>query len=196
MSTDQTTIMLGPKFEQALMFANRVHARQQRKESGAPYLAHVLGVTSLVLEDGGSEAEAIAALLHDTAEDGGGETILVQIDEQFGPEIAEIVRQCSDTLTTPKPPWRGRKEAHLAKLATARPETLRVVLADKVYNARNLLRSLEEYGPRVWSSFKGGRDGTLWYFRQMHALFSQARPGYLVDEFARVLAAIETFQDR
>jgi (p)ppGpp synthase/HD superfamily hydrolase len=187
--------MLGPKFEQALMFANRVHARQQRKESGAPYLAHVLGVTSLVLEDGGSETEAIAALLHDTAEDGGGELILDQIGEQFGAEIAEIVRQCSDTLTTPKPPWRGRKEAHLAKLATASPEAQRVVLADKVYNTRALLRSLKEFGPRVWASFKGGRDGTLWYFHEMHALFNQTRPGYLVNEFARLIGEIEQFPD-
>ena len=96
MSINQTT--LGPKFEEALLFANRIHAEQKRKDSGAPYLAHVLGVAALVLEDGGSEEEAIAALLHDAAEDQGGEEILAEIQGKFGEKVSQIVRECSDTL--------------------------------------------------------------------------------------------------
>jgi len=187
---NQTT--LGPKFEEALIFANRIHAGQKRKDSGAPYLAHVLGVTALVLEDGGSEVEAIAALLHDTAEDQGGEEILAEIRDKFGEKVEQIVRECSDTLITPKPPWKGRKENHLDVLKKALPETIRVMQADKVYNARNLQRSLLENGTPTWENFKGGRDGTLWYFRQMHTLLSQTRSGYLMMEFDRLIELIES----
>jgi (p)ppGpp synthase/HD superfamily hydrolase len=179
------------KFEQALVFANRTHAGQKRKYSGAPYIAHILGVTALVLEDGGSEDEAIAAALHDTAEDQGGEAKIDEIRQMFGDKIAEIVRECSDTLESPKPPWKKRKVNHLKSLQTAMPETIRVMMADKVYNARNLLHGLQDQGDRVWKSFKGGRDGTLWYFREMLAIFRERHSGYLVNELERLVAAIE-----
>jgi (p)ppGpp synthase/HD superfamily hydrolase len=192
MTANQTT-QLGEKFEQALLFALRIHAGQTRKGSRTPYYAHVLGVASLVLEDGGSETEAIAALLHDTAEDGGGQRTLDQIRAQFGEEIAGIVLDCSDTLETPKPPWRARKQAHIDHLQTSRPESVRIMLADKVHNATNLLHSLHERGPAVWENFKGGREGTLWYFREMHAVFSQTRSGCLLDEFARLIMEIENY---
>lgn len=190
-------ITLTQKFEEALTFANQVHAAQKRKDSGAPYFAHVIGVAALVLEDGGSEEEAIAALLHDTAEDQGGQAMLDEIAERFGRKIAQIVAECSDTLTSPKPPWRARKEAHLVTLRTARPETIRIMLADKVYNSRNLLRSLQERGDLVWGNFKGGRDGTLWYFKQMYRVFTHTFPpsNYLMDEFARNIQRIEIFPE-
>jgi len=191
LKVNQTT--LGPKFEEALLFANRIHAEQKRKDSGAPYLAHVLGVAALVLEDGGSEEEAIAALLHDAAEDQGGEEILAEIQGKFGEKVSQIVRECSDTLISPKPPWKRRKEYHLNVLKSALPETIRVMQADKVYNARNLQRSLIEHGPQTWQNFKGGREGTLWYFRQMYALLSKVRSGYLMMEFARLIEVIEAF---
>ncbi len=192
--TKQTT-QLGEKFEQALLFALHIHAGQIRKGSQTPYYAHILGVASLVLEDGGTETEAIAALLHDAAEDGAGQNTLDEIRAQFGDEIAEIVLDCSDTLETPKPPWRARKQAHIDHLKTSRPESMHVKLADKVHNANNLLRSLHEYGPSVWDDFKGGREGTLWYFREMHAVFSQTRSGYLMDEFARLIDEIEVYPE-
>ena len=185
---------LGKKFEEALAFANRIHADQKRKDSGAPYLAHVLGVAALVLEDGGSEEEAIAALLHDSAEDQGGEEILITIQEMFGEKVAQIVRECSDTLVSPKPPWRERKEDHLEVLRTSMPETIRIMQADKVYNARNLQRSLLEHGSQTWQNFKGGKEGTLWYFRQMYILLNQTRPGYLMNELARLIELIEDHQ--
>jgi (p)ppGpp synthase/HD superfamily hydrolase len=190
----ENKIFLSPKFEEALILANRIHADQTRKDSGAPYLSHILGVTALVLEDGGTEEEAIAALLHDAAEDHGGEEMLSTIREKFGEKLEQIVRECSDTLEMPKPPWKGRKEQHLDELKTALPETIRVMLADKVYNARNLQRSLEKSGPQTWDNFKGGREGTLWYFRQMHTLLSQFCSGYMIDEFSRLIDLIEEYK--
>ena len=154
-----------------------------------------MAVTSLVLEDGGTEKEAIAALLHDCAEDGGGQETLDQIKEHFGEEIAEIVLECSDTLESPKPPWRERKQAHINALRTGRPESIRVKLADKFHNAYDLLRSLNEHGESIWGDFKGGKDGTLWYFREMHAVFSETRSGFLLDEFERLIDAIENYKD-
>ena len=186
-------IFLGPKFEEALIFANRIHAQQKRKATGAPYMAHILGVTASVLEDGGSEEEAIAALLHDAAEDQGGEEILLTIREKFGEKVEQIVRECSDTLVSPKPPWKERKENHLHVVETALPETLRIMQADKVYNARNLQRTLIEQGPQTWQNFKGGREGTLWYFRQMHGLLSRTRSGYLIEELARLIEVLESY---
>jgi len=185
--------VLSRKFESALAFANQVHAHQKRKDSGAPYFAHVIGVAALVLEDGGSEEEAIAALLHDTAEDQGGQAMLDEIAERFGKTIAQIVAECSDTLISPKPPWQARKENHINGLRTARPETIRIMLADKVYNSRNLLRSLQERGEIVWENFKGGRDGTIWYFQQMYAVFAETKSGYMLDEFARNIKRIAAF---
>ncbi len=189
----QSRTAFSPKFEQALVFSNQVHAEQKRKGSGAPYFAHIMGVTALVLEDGGTEEEAIAALLHDSAEDQGGQAMLDTIREKFGAKVAQIVEECSDTLETPKPSWKRRKENHLQVLESAAQETIRIMLADKIYNARNLLRGLTEHGDQVWESFKGGREGTLWYFHQMHALFHRRRTGYMLDEFTRLIHAIETF---
>ncbi len=186
---------LSPKFEEALLFSMQVHAGQKRKGSNTPYFAHVLGVTSLVLEDGGSEIEAIAALLHDCAEDGGGQSTLDQIRDRFGADVAEIVLECSDTLEDPKPPWRERKQAHIDTLRTGRPESIRVKLADKLHNAHDLLRSLNEHGEKIWDDFKGGKDGTLWYFREMHAVFSETRSSFLLDEFGRLIELIEAYKD-
>lgn len=179
------------RFERALVFANRMHAGQVRKYSGAPYIAHLLGVAAFVLEDGGSEDEAIAAILHDTAEDCGGEDTLEDIRQKFGEKIAKIVRECSDTLERPKPPWEERKRNHLEVLRTAMPETIRVMLADKVYNALSLLHALQDSGDQVWHKFKGGKDGTLWYFHEMLAIFRQRHSGFMVRELARLIAAIE-----
>ena len=179
------------RFERALVFANRMHSGQVRKYSGAPYIAHILGVTAFVLEDGGSEDEAIAAALHDTAEDNGGQATLDAIRAEFGDRIAQIVRECSDTLESPKPPWEERKRNHLKVLQTAMPETIRVMLADKVYNALSLLHALQTDGDEVWTAFKGGKSGTLWYFHEMLNVFRQRHRGYLVNELERLISAIE-----
>lgn len=180
---------LGERFEDALAFAARVHRDQRRKGTAIPYVGHLLGVCSLVIEDGGSEDEAIAALLHDAVEDQGGDAMLEQIRARYGSAVADIVRACSDTTQTPKPPWRGRKEAYLAHLADAPPCVLRVSLADKLYNARAILRDHELEGERLWGRFdaSSGRDGQLWYYGELAERFSELSPGPMARELAEVV---------
>ena len=111
--------MLGERFDQALLYAGRLHARQVRKGTRIPYVAHLLAVTSIVLENGGDEDEAIAALLHDAVEDQGGASVRREIEARFGPRVAAIVEGCSDSQVVPKPPWRARKEAYIAHVQQA-----------------------------------------------------------------------------
>jgi (p)ppGpp synthase/HD superfamily hydrolase len=188
-------IRLSARFEQAFSLASRLHAGQTRKDSPIPYIAHLLGVTALVIEDGGSEDEAIAALLHDAPEDQGGLETLATIEARFGPDVARIVAACSDTFEKPKPPWRERKQAHLARLADAEPDTCRVMLADKLYNARTLINDLHREGEAAWDKFNGGKQGTLWYYREMHALLSAKLPGELADQLGRVIEEIERLSE-
>src|SRR5574338_1076604 len=124
--------LLGARFDDALVFAARLHRRQIRKGTRIPYIAHLLAVTALVVEDGGDEDQAIAALLHDSVEDQGGLATLEEIRQRFGERVAGIVLACSDSTTSPRPPWRERKENYLAHLKHAPPDALRVSLADKV----------------------------------------------------------------
>ncbi|GLH65988.1 HD domain-containing protein [Geothrix edaphica] len=158
---------LTPRFTQALEFARTAHQGQLRKGTTIPYLAHPLAVASLALTFGADEDEAIAALLHDTAEDGGGAPMLARIEAAFGSRVAAIVRACSDSLTEDpqeKAPWRERKETHFAHLATA-PHSVRLVAAaDKLHNLQSLLADLRTQGNDVWSRFKAGRPDQLWYY--------------------------------
>ena len=181
--------MLGQRFEDALAFAAHTHRHQQRKGSGVPYVAHLLGVCSLVIEDGGTEDEAIAALLHDAVEDQGGEAMLEEIRERYGSAVADIVLACSDTLVTPKPPWRARKEAYLAHLRDAPVSVLRVSLADKLYNARAILRDYELEGEQVWERFdtRAGRDGQLWYYAALADAFTELYPSPMAVELLDVV---------
>ncbi len=137
---------LSPRFESALSYAAVIHAHQQRKGTGIPYLAHLLAVTSIALEHGATEDEAIAALLHDAGEDAGGRGRIEDIRQRFGDAVADIVQGCTDTEVTPKPPWRKRKEDYIAHLADASPSTLLVSAADKLHNARAILSDLRVHG--------------------------------------------------
>lgn len=185
---------LGGRFENALVFAARKHRTQVRKGSEVPYVGHLLGVCSLVIEDGGSEDEAIAALLHDVVEDQGGEPVLEEVRAQFGEQVAAIVLACSDTTVDPKPPWRARKEAYLTHLRAASPSTLRVSLADKLYNARAILRDRHEVGDAVWDRFNTGRDGQLWYYGALADAFVELRPGPMATELAETVEAIRAIE--
>ena len=182
---------LGPRFQEALVMASKLHENQVRKMREVPYISHILSVTALVLQDGGSEDEAIAALLHDAVEDQGGEDTLKNIREKFGEFVASVVLQCSDTLVKPKPPWKARKEQHLANLEEADMAVLRIIAADKLHNARSILRDLRASGPVLWEHFNGGREGTLWYFKSLNELLIKRKPGYLQKELGRVIAEIE-----
>lgn len=166
-------VPLGPRFLRAFQFAFKMHAGQARKASTIPYVAHLMGVTSLVLEAGGDEDLAIAALLHDVVEDCGGAPMLTKIHKLFGGRVAKIVAGCTDSDTYPKPPWRERKETYLEHLKHADADTRLVSAADKLNNVRSILSDYREIGEVVWQRFNGGREGTLWYYRA------------LLDEFLR-----------
>jgi (p)ppGpp synthase/HD superfamily hydrolase len=190
MARDATTHAgeLGPRFDDALAFASRLHRGQVRKGSGTPYIAHLMSVSALVLEHGGSEDQAIAGLLHDAAEDQGGAATLAVIRERYGEPVARIVADCTDAWEDPKPPWRARKEAYLAALPGKAPASLLVSLADKTHNARAILGDYRALGDDLWGRFAGKKDGTLWYYRTLAATFRQAYPGPLAEEFARTVA--------
>lgn len=185
------TKFLTERFEAALIYAARLHAEQKRKRSSVPYLAHLLGVTSLVLEDGGEENEAIAALLHDAVEDQGGLDTLAEIKRRFGTEVAEIVDALTDAYSDPKPPWKERKEAYITSIRTANPSVIRVSLADKVYNARATLRDIRQEGEAGWDRFNGGKEGTLWYYRQLIQEFEFHGSRSLLKELTRIVEELE-----
>jgi GTP pyrophosphokinase len=155
------------RFESAMAYAHQVHKDQRRKGTGIPYIAHVLGVTAIALEYGAGEDEAIAALLHDAAEDGGGEQTLAYIRAQFGDVVGDIVLGCSDSLVEDpedKLPWLERKENYLAHLDNASQSVCLVSAADKLHNVRSIIRDYRERGEEIWEQFQGRRDGTLWYY--------------------------------
>jgi GTP pyrophosphokinase len=183
--------MLTSRFTDALTYAAELHAAQRRKVSGEPYLAHLLGAAAIVLDYGGGESEAIAALLHDAVEDQGGPAAREAILHRFGPEIIEIIDGCTDTDATPKPPWRERKEAYLQRLRTASPAIRLVVAADKLHNLRSLVRELRRQGNAIWTHFKGSRDGTIWYHRTVVEILRTGGDGPLVEELARTLDEVE-----
>ena len=182
---------LTPRFDDALVYASQLHAGQIRKGSGTPYIGHLLAVTAIVIEHGGSEDEAIAALLHDAVEDQGGPATRAEISRRYGEQVTQIVDGCSDTDEVPKPPWRQRKEEHLAHLAMALPSIRLVTAADKLHNARSILADYREQGERVWDHFKGGRDGTLWYYRAMTDALTAAGPTPLTAELDRTVTELE-----
>jgi len=183
--------MLSPRFEQALAFAAELHRQQVRKGTGVPYMAHLLGVASLALEHGATEDEAIAAVLHDAVEDQGGAATQEAIRQRFGPAVADIVAGCTDTDQTPKPPWRARKEAYIAHLASASPSVRLVSLCDKVHNARTILADYRTIGEELWTRFTGGKKGTLWYYRALVEAFRAHGATPLVAELDRIVREVE-----
>ena len=184
-------MVLSQRFTEALVWATELHQTQVRKGSGVPYIAHLLGVTSEALEYGATEDEAIAALLHDAIEDCGGGAIAVEIRRRFGDGVAEIVEGCTDTDQTPKPPWRSRKEAYIAHLQTASPSVRLVSAADKLYNARSILKDYRLVGEEIWQRFTGGREGSLWYYRAVVDTLTAIDDRAIVQELERVVQELE-----
>lgn len=165
--------IVSDRYARAVAYAADVHAEQVRRGTEVPYLAHLVGVSSLVLEAGGDEDLAIAALLHDAAEDHGGEARLTDIAARFGDRVADIVRECSDSLLAEgqgKPDWEMRKHEHLARLASASDDTLVVWTADKVHNARALVTDAQVFGLGELAKFHAPADRILWYYRENLAL--------------------------
>lgn len=156
------------RFVSAMTYAHEVHQGQRRKGTGIPYIAHVLGVAAIAMEYGADEDEAIGALLHDAAEDGGGEATLAEIRARFGDAVGDIVLGCSDSLVEDpedKLPWLERKENYLAHLENASASVCLVSAADKLHNVRAIIRDFQEHRDDVWERFQGRRDGTLWYYQ-------------------------------
>ncbi len=198
--------MLGNVFEQAFIYAAHVHGGDVRKATEVPYLSHLMAVSALVLEAGGSENQAAAALLHDTAEDFGGAGRLADVRYRFGKEVADIVEACSDSLAadpTKKEEWRPRKEKYIARMRTEPADALLVSLADKLHNARSIARDQQQLGDALFSRFTpgkhdaaAGRAATEWYYASLLAVFEArvdelpdgARP--LVRELREVVDAI------
>ena len=180
--------LLTHRFEQALIYASRLHNKQIRKGSNVPYISHLLSVTALVLEDGSNEDEAIAALLHDAVEDQGGQATREVIFDMFGAKVAEIVDGCTDADTIPKPPWQERKQQYIDNLRDASISIRKVSLADKLHNARSILRDLSENGEATWGKFKGGKEGTLWYYQNLLQLFLETdADSWMVQELKRIV---------
>ncbi|HEY3019709.1 MAG TPA: HD domain-containing protein [Solirubrobacteraceae bacterium] len=181
---------LSPAFSEAVELARELHAGQVRKGTEIPYLSHLLAVASLVLDAGGSEQEAIAALLHDAAEDAGGQATLERIRRQFGDGVAGIVAACSDTLAEDKEPWPERKQRYIAHLDDPDlPDgALLVSLADKLHNARAIVFDLRLHGDALWERFRtGSGPDQLWYYRSLAAAFARRRPGELAGELTRTV---------
>lgn len=195
---------LSPKFEQALDYALIIHAGQVRKETDIPFAAHLLGVVSIALEHGATEDEAIGALLHDAGEDAGGSERILDIRQRFGDAVADIVEGCTDTVEQPKPAWKQRKVDYIERIARESLSIRLVSASDKLHNVRAILRDYRTHGDKLWSRFNGGKDGSLWYYRELVTAFrvSALAPGdrstayaELIDELDVTLAELERTAD-
>jgi (p)ppGpp synthase/HD superfamily hydrolase len=190
--------VLTDRFDRALMYATHVHGGQVRKGTSTPYIAHLLAVAATVLEYDGSEDMAIAALLHDAVEDQGGEARLGDIRNRFGDHVADIVRSCSDSVVNTSAGQQKedkgiRTTRYIEHLETVDKDALLISLSDKVHNARSILRDLRkpEVGTTVWERFKGKKEGTLWYYRELANAFQRLLPGQLADELVEIVIVLE-----
>lgn len=186
--------MLTPRFVDALAHAFELHQEQFRKQTEIPYISHLMSVSALVLEDGGDEDEAIAALLHDAIEDQG--VAREEIAARFGDRVAEMVAGCTDAWTRPKPPWRERKEAYLRRLGDADASVVRVSLADKLHNARAILLDYRRDGDGLWKRFSAGPGEQLWYYHSLLEIYRRRSDSPLVAELARAIDELERLVHR
>jgi len=190
---------LTDRFSRAIDYARHLHI-ERRKATRIPYMAHLLGVASLVMGEAGqvpfpvTEDMVIAALLHDAAEDHGGQTRLEDIRCNFGPEVARMVEGLSDTFAEDpceKEDWDERKKVYLERLSEESLQTQLISAADKLYNARTILDEYRAIGPKVWDRFHRSRDQQLWYFNSLLKAFKSAGTNRIVEELDRVVAELE-----
>ena len=183
------------RFTDAFEYARAHHAEDVRKGTTIPYVSHLLAVTALVLEHGGDETAAIAALLHDVVEDGGGVRALAEIRGRFGEDVAALVLGCSDTTAHRKEDWKVRKERYLDHLESAAPDVLLVSAADKLHNARSILADLRVHHDELWKRFNRGAREQLWYYESLRDVFVRRMPGRLADELDRTVREINRLVD-
>lgn len=182
---------LGIRLQRAFRYAAEKHDGQTRKQTAVPYLSHLMAVASLVLEAGGNEDLAIAALLHDVVEDCGGMPRLREIRRQFGPRVARIVEGCTDSFVDPKPAWTARKRRYLHEVKHADAETRLVSASDKLHNVRTILADYRKDGEAIWMRFSGRKEGTLWYYRALSDEYQRRNRNRITDELAIAVAELE-----
>lgn len=194
---DDDPISLTDRFVEAVTVAHSVHDGEARKGTHVPYLAHPLGVAALVLEDGGDEDEAIAAVLHDTVEHAQDAETARQVHrrivEEFGELVGDLVLACTDydPYSGERGQWKERKQRYLDHLDTTPVSTLRISAAEKLHNAAAILRDLRIDGDAVWDRLEHGRDGQLWYYRQLADRLADVAGGPLVRELNETVTAME-----
>ena len=181
---------LGPRLQRAFRYAAKMHSGQTRKATAVPYLSHLMAVASLVLEAGGDEDMAIAALLHDVVEDCGGMPRLREIRRQFGPRVARIVEGCTDSFVEPKPDWVERKKGYLEEVKHADDETRLVSASDKLHNVRTILADYRKDGDGIWVRFNGKKEGTLWYYRALSDEYAR-KPNRITRELELAVRELE-----
>ncbi len=182
---------LGPRLQRAFRYAAEKHDGQTRKQTAVPYLSHLMAVASLVLEAGGDEDMAIAALLHDVVEDCGGMPRLREIRKQFGSRVAKIVEGCTDSFGEPKAEWVERKKDYLREVKHADAETRLVSASDKLHNVRTILADYRRHGEAIWTRFSGKKEGTLWYYRALCDEYRRRNPNRITRELEIVVAELE-----
>ena len=187
---------LTSRFTSAIEYARILHI-ERRKGTDVPYMAHLLGVASLVMGEAGhagfpvTEDMVIAALLHDAAEDHGGVLRLQDIEHNFGSNVSRMVEGLSDSLTADphhKEPWPERKKGYIQRLSKEPADVRLISAADKLYNARAILEDYRECGPRVWDRFKRGREDQIWYFNELLKVYELHGGSRIVEELRRVVA--------
>lgn len=189
--------MLTSRFTDAFAYALAVHGKMKRKGTEIPYMAHLMGVTSLVLQYGGTEDEAIGALLHDAVEDGEGHAQLEDIRARFGEEVARIVDGCSDSFEKPKKPWLERKEAYIKRVPGEPASAILVSVADKIHNVGAIIADYRTVGDALWARFnpEAGKTGTVWYYRSLvtayRATSASAPHTRAVDDLDRLVSELE-----
>ncbi|MCP4697273.1 MAG: HD domain-containing protein [Gammaproteobacteria bacterium] len=191
-----TESLIGSRFKDALLYAVEIHGNDLRKGASIPYISHLLSVCALVLEDGGDEEEAIAALLHDSLEDHPEKVTKSILDSRFGSRVARLVELCSDTPSDyqggPKPPWHERKTAYVERLRKEVYPLCRVALADKLHNTRTIVMDCRRQGDKVWARFKAAKGDQLRYHRALVEAFREAQaPHHLVDELDSLVRELE-----
>jgi (p)ppGpp synthase/HD superfamily hydrolase len=182
---------LGPRLQRAFRYAAEQHAGQTRKQTAVPYLSHLMAVMSLVLEAGGDEDMAIAALLHDVVEDCGGMPRLREVRKLFGARVAKIVEGCTDSFGEPKPEWIERKKDYLHEVKRADAETRLVSASDKLHNVRTILTDYRQLGEAIWTRFNGKKEGTLWYYRALSDEYQRRHPNRITGELEMAVAELE-----
>ena len=182
---------LGPRLQRAFRYAAEKHEGQTRKQTAVPYLSHLMAVASLVLEAGGDEDMAVAALLHDVVEDCGGMPRLREVRKKFGPRVASIVEGCTDSFGEPKREWAERKKDYLREVKHADADTRLVSASDKLHNVRTILSDYRQHGEAIWARFSGKKEGTLWYYRALSDEYQRRKRNRITRELALVVAELE-----